>query len=122
MRYFVGLILMGLLPALAACDKMVIVGQPVFNLNYTVDEFSYASRNGEIRTRIGDDPFGGPHAKFSAVVSKLMYGANIGGDVAFTLSPGGPGSGRYHVVMLFNPPVSATMGRKVSASPFRAIW
>ncbi len=101
------IVLFAMLPFLAACQGMVIVGEPVFGQVYTVDDFNYASRNGEIRTRIGDDPFGGPHAEFSAKVTELMYGANIGGDVVFTPSPRGKGSGRHHVVMLFNPPISA---------------
>jgi hypothetical protein len=106
MRMFIGLLVLGLPMVLAACETMVIVGEPVMNLNYTVDDFEYASRNGEIRTRIGDDPFGGPHAAFSEQVTKFMYGANFGVDVVFTPSPRGKGSGRHHVVMLFNSPIS----------------
>ncbi|NQU62001.1 MAG: hypothetical protein HQ512_12790 [Rhodospirillales bacterium] len=101
------IVLFILLPVLTACQGAVIVRAPIPNLNYIVDDFDYASRNGEIRTRVGDDPFGGPHAEFSAKVTKLMYGANVGGDVVFTSSPQGKGSGRHHVVMLFNPPISA---------------
>lgn len=107
MRMIGGLVLLVLLPVLGACRGAVIIVEPIANLNYTVDDFNYASRNEEIRTRIGDDPFGGPREKFSALVTKLMYGANIGGDVAFVPSPGGEGSGRHHVVMLFNPPIGA---------------
>lgn len=104
---FYPLVLLVLLPALAACGGAVIVNDPVDQLNYTVDDFDYASRNGEIRTRVGRNPFGGPREKFSARVTELMYGAHFGGDVVFTPSPRGKGSGRHHVVMLFNPPIGA---------------
>ncbi len=107
MRMIIGIVLLVLLPALAACRGAVIINDPIAQLNYTVDDFDYASRNGEIRTRVGIDPFGGPRERFSALVTELMYGANLGGDVVFTRSPRGKGSGRHHVVMLFNPPISA---------------
>ena len=113
-----------LLPVLTACQGAVIVRAPIPNLNYTVDDFDYASRNGEIRTRIGRNPFGGPHAAFSTRVTDHMYGANIGGDVTFAPSPGGTGSGRHHVVMFFNPPISAdetdfcVPNAKVATQPF----
>ena len=39
MRMFIGLLVLGLPMVLAACETMVIVGELVMNLNYTVDDF-----------------------------------------------------------------------------------
>ncbi len=96
-----------LFAVLTGCTNVVTVIDPVSGQLYTVEDFDYASRNGEIRARVGGNPFGGSHAAFSDKVTNLMYGANFGGDVAFVPPPGGTGSGRHHVVMVFNPPISA---------------
>jgi hypothetical protein len=107
MKMITRLAVLMVFPVLAGCAGTIVVMEPVSNQLYTVDDFDYASRNGEIKTRVGDDPFGGPSARFSEMVTARMYGANFGGDVVFTRSPRGAGSGRHHVVMLFNPPISA---------------
>ncbi len=107
MRKIIGFVLLALSPVLTACRGTVIVDAPISNLNYTVDDFEYAARNGEIRTRVGRNPFGGAHDPFAARVMEHMFGANFGVEVAFTPSPKGKGSGRHHVLLLFNPPISA---------------
>ena len=98
---------LALLPIVSACAGGIQVLDPINTQLYTEDDFYYAARNGEITTRVGDNPFGGPSAHFAEMVTDHMYGANLGGDVVFTPSPQGPGSGRYHVVMLFNPPINS---------------
>ena len=103
MRKIIGFVLLALSPVLTACRGTVIVDAPISNLNYTVDDFEYAARNGEIRTRVGRNPFGGAHDPFAARVMEHMFGANFGVEVAFTPSPKGKSSGRHHVLLLFNP-------------------
>lgn len=107
MRSVYLLILLTILPALAGCARTVIVSEPVFGQNYTVDDFDYASRNGDLITRVGADPFGGPQDDFAYRVTNHMYGANVGGDVRFTPLSRGRGGRRYLVVMRFNPPIGA---------------
>jgi len=106
MRSLIGFALLAFIPVLTACEGLVIVGDPVYTQKYVVEDYQNAALNGEIRTKIVGNPFSGPADVFTGTVTGQMKGANLGRETAFTPTPKGAGSGRYHVVMAFNPAIS----------------
>jgi hypothetical protein len=88
---------------LAACDG-VVVTEPVGAQRYSNGDFEYAARNGEMKTEVAGNPFGGTAPNFAPLVTEYMQNANRSIPVRFVLEPQGKGSAPYHVVMAFNPP------------------
>lgn len=95
----------GLALWLGGCAGMVVVHQPMHTQRYLDGDFEYAARSGEMRTSVHGNPFAIAPQSFNAAVTGTMRGANTGPDVVFTPTPEGEGSGAFHVVLMFDPPV-----------------
>ncbi len=107
MRNFLISIVMGVVAAQAGCTSYVRVYEPLYPQRYSLGEFSYAARDGEMQVDVRGNPFSMIPERFAARVLAEMKGATRGPEVKFSTAPSGKGSAPYRVVMLFNAPPTA---------------
>lgn len=99
---------------LAGCDD-VTVHEPVGAQRISNSDFPHAARNGEIKTEVVGNPFGGSQG-FAAAVVEHMQNAHRGPPVRFALTPERGGSTPYRVVMAFNLPRATTADEACAAT------
>ena len=104
MRNFLIPIMMGVVAAQAGCTSYVRVYEPLYPQRYSLGEFSYAARYGEMQVDVRGNPFSMIPERFADRVVAEMKGATRGPEVKFSTVPSGKGSAPYRVVMLFNGP------------------
>ncbi len=107
MQIFLVPIVAGVVAAQAGCTSYVRVYEPLYPQRYSLGEFSYAARGGEMQVDVRGNPFSMIPERFADRVVAEMKGATRGPEVKFSTAPSGKGSAPYRVVMMFNAPPTA---------------
>lgn len=108
--------------ALAGCDNLVVVYDPIGDQGYYDGALEYAASRGEVYAEIDGRPFAMPKGRFDTRVTDLMTGANFGPPVTFATRHSERTVKAYKVVMAFNasPALSADMLCADEREPFAA--
>jgi hypothetical protein len=107
MQKFLIPILAGVVAVQVGCASYIVVYEPLYPQRYSVGEFAYAARGGELQVDVRGNPFSMIPEQFADRVVAEMKGATRGPDVKFSMAPSGKGSAPYRVVMMFNASATA---------------
>lgn len=90
--------------ALAGCVDAVIVYGDRSYARDTYEELVLAGTMGPLPVIVRGNPFAADKARFDAAVIAGLNASQYAGQVQFAIGTEGSGPGRYHVVLVFNPP------------------